>query len=199
MNASAERHLALAKEQRLWTSEVAIIFLTTNLRPTKQVLVDMHSKLKRAERVPNWARVFCLCVLAQRFTERREAADGLTVLSSISSEERGAHYAPEIHRLEGELRRWLPSPDIDEIECCFKAALAFARQRETKSLELRAALSLARLWRDQGKCGEAAELLNPINDWFSEGFKMPDLMDAKTLLDHFDLLRTIELKHGNRT
>jgi predicted ATPase len=62
-------------------------------------------------------------------------------------------------------------------------ALDVARRQEAKSLELRAAMSLARLWQQQGKRGAARELLAPIYDWFTEGFDTADLQDAKTLLD----------------
>jgi len=64
----------------------------------------------------------------------------------------------------------------------FERALAVARQQQTKSWELRAAMSLARLWRDQGKLQQARELLAPIYGWFTEGFDTLDLKDA-TLLD----------------
>jgi predicted ATPase len=62
-------------------------------------------------------------------------------------------------------------------------ALAVARMQHAKSLELRAAMSLARLWRDQGKVREAHELLSPVYGWFTEGFDTLDLKDAKALLD----------------
>ena len=101
----------------------------------------------------------------------------------------GAIYAPEICRLEGELLRRLPSPETEQIERCFRAALTLARQRREKSLELRAAMSLARLWRDQGKRVEARELLKPIYDWFTEGLELRDLKNACALLD--DLGRSI--------
>jgi predicted ATPase len=85
--------------------------------------------------------------------------------------------------LEGELKRRLPSPDNGEIESCFQAALMLARQREAKSLELRAATSLSRLWRDQGKRAEARNLLTPVYDWFTEGLDLPDLQNARDLID----------------
>jgi predicted ATPase len=62
-------------------------------------------------------------------------------------------------------------------------AITVARSQSAKLLELRASTSLARLWRDQGKRGEARNLLSPIYDWFTEGFDAPDLRDAKALLD----------------
>jgi predicted ATPase len=68
-------------------------------------------------------------------------------------------------------------------EAYFERALAIARQQQAKSFELRAAMSMARLWRDQGKRAQARALLAPIYGWFTEGFAMPDLKEAKALLD----------------
>jgi predicted ATPase len=84
--------------------------------------------------------------------------------------------------LEGELRRRLPSANTEEIEGCFQAALALARERGEKSLELRAATSLAQFWSDNGRRAEARELLTPVYDWFTEGFDLPDLKNAAALL-----------------
>ena len=67
-------------------------------------------------------------------------------------------------------------------EACFQQALARARRQQAKSLELRAAMSLARLWRQQGKWDEARELLAPIYGWFTEGFDAADLQEARALL-----------------
>ena len=71
---------------------------------------------------------------------------------------------------------------VEEAEVCFHNALDVARHQQAKSLELRAATSLARLWQQQGKRAEARELLTPIYNWFTEGFDTPDLKDAKALL-----------------
>ena len=68
-------------------------------------------------------------------------------------------------------------------EACFDRALAVARQQGAKSWELRAAMSVARLWRDQGKRDEARELLAPVYGWFTEGFDTLDLKEAKALLE----------------
>ncbi|MCZ6861832.1 MAG: hypothetical protein O7I42_16410 [Alphaproteobacteria bacterium] len=70
-----------------------------------------------------------------------------------------------------------------EAEKAFSRTLATVRHQEAKSLELRAATFLARLWQARGKAAEARDLLAPIYDWFTEGFDTPDLKDAKTLLD----------------
>jgi predicted ATPase len=71
----------------------------------------------------------------------------------------------------------------EKAEAYFDRALAVARQQQAKSWELRAAMSMARLWRDQGKPDEARELLTPVYGWFTEGFDTLDLKEAKALLD----------------
>jgi predicted ATPase len=74
-------------------------------------------------------------------------------------------------------------PDALQAEACFQQALAVARRQQAKSWELRAALSLSRLWQQQGKRDAARALLAPIYGWFTEGFDTPDLKEAKALLD----------------
>jgi predicted ATPase len=74
-------------------------------------------------------------------------------------------------------------PDDPDPEVHFERALSVARQQQAKSWELRAAMSMARLWRDQGKPQQARELLAPIYGWFTEGFDTRDLKEAKGLLD----------------
>jgi predicted ATPase len=88
----------------------------------------------------------------------------------------------EVHRTAGEIA--LKSPkDAAKAEAYFERALAVARQQRAKSWELRAAMSMARLWRDQGKRDEARDLLAPVYGWFTEGFETLDLKEAKKLLD----------------
>jgi predicted ATPase len=86
-----------------------------------------------------------------------------------------------LHRLHGELLRIQGSQD-HEIERCYWQAIDLARRQGAKSWELRATLSLCRLWQTQGKQSEAATLLAVIFGWFTEGFDTPDLLEAKTLL-----------------
>jgi class 3 adenylate cyclase/predicted ATPase len=88
----------------------------------------------------------------------------------------------EVHRIAGEIALKSLAPDPERAEAYFDGALAVARQQQTKSWELRAAMSMARLWRDQGKRDEARELLAPVYGWFSEGFDTLDLKEAKELL-----------------
>ena len=89
----------------------------------------------------------------------------------------------EVNRVAGEIALMSPKRDAAKAEAYFECALAVARKQQAKSWELRAAMSLARLWRDQGKAQQARELLAPVYGWFTEGFDTLDLKDAKTLLD----------------
>jgi class 3 adenylate cyclase/tetratricopeptide (TPR) repeat protein len=87
----------------------------------------------------------------------------------------------EVNRVAGEIT--LMSPDAAKAGAYLERAFAVARQQQAKSWELRAAMSLARLWRDQGKVSEARELLAPVYGWFTEGFETRDLKEAKGLLE----------------
>jgi predicted ATPase len=89
----------------------------------------------------------------------------------------------EVHRVAGEIALMSPEPDAVKAEAYFERALSVAWAQEAKSWELRAATSMARLWREQGKRDEAHDLLAPIYGWFTEGFDTLDLREAKTLLD----------------
>ena len=88
-----------------------------------------------------------------------------------------------INRIAGEIALMSPQWPPAEGEAYFECALAVTRQQQVKSWELRAAMSMARLWRDQGKREEARELLAPVYGWFTEGFDTRDLKEAKALLD----------------
>ena len=89
----------------------------------------------------------------------------------------------EINRVAGEIALMLPEADTAKAEACFERALEVARAQQAKSWELRAAMSMARLWRDQGKPDEARKLLAPVYSWFTEGFDTLDLKEAKAFLD----------------
>ena len=89
----------------------------------------------------------------------------------------------EVHRVAGEIALMSPEPDAAKAETYFERALAVARKQQAKSWELRAAMSMARLWRDQGKRDEARDLLAPVYGWFTEGFDTLDLKEAKAMLD----------------
>ena len=92
-------------------------------------------------------------------------------------------YEAEIYRVAGEIALRCPAPHLMKAAEYFEHGLAIARAQQAKSWELRAAMSLARLNRDQGKPQQARELLAPVYGWFTEGFDTRDLKEAKALLD----------------
>jgi predicted ATPase len=89
----------------------------------------------------------------------------------------------ELNRIGGEIALRSPERDTAKAQAYFERALSVAHQQQAKSWELRAAMSLARLWRDQGKAQQARELLAPVYRWFTEGFDTLDLKEAKALLE----------------
>jgi len=88
-------------------------------------------------------------------------------------------FEADVHRMAGEIALKSPEADTARAEAHFERALTVARQQQAKSWELRAAMSLARLWRDQGKVRQARELLAPVYGWFTEGFDTRDLKEAE--------------------
>jgi predicted ATPase len=94
----------------------------------------------------------------------------------------GCWLEAELYRLRGELLLALPDGDPIAVETAFRRAIAVARDQSAKLWELRAATSLARFWRMQGRSIEACGLLTPIYGWFTEGLDTPDLQDAYALL-----------------
>jgi predicted ATPase len=129
---------------------------------------------------------FHLALLAEALALAGKIEEGLAALDdalaqALAFDVRG--WNAEIHRLSGELTSRLPYPDPAKAEDSFRTALAIAREQGTRGYELRAATSLARLWREQGRRGEARDLLAPLYGWFTEGFDTADLKDAKALLD----------------
>jgi predicted ATPase len=135
------------------------------------------------------ARIFDsyhLALLAEALALTGEVDEGIASLDealakSAASGQKGTDV--EIRRLRGELVLQLPRPDPAQAEASFRTALAIAREQGTRGYELRAATSLARLWRNQGRRIEARDLLAPIYGWFTEGFDTADLKEAKALLD----------------
>jgi tetratricopeptide (TPR) repeat protein len=124
-----------------------------------------------------------LWMLAGIHQEQGREADALGAVEAAlaaSAQGRQSFYDAELLRLKGEL---LLSRDEAGAEIFFHRALDVARSQEARSLELRAATEIARLWQRQGKRGEARDLLQPVYDWFTEGFDTQDLKDAKALLE----------------
>jgi class 3 adenylate cyclase/predicted ATPase len=127
---------------------------------------------------------YYFCLLADAHRRANRTNEGLVLLSealSLIDQTDERWFEAEVHRLRGEML--IASGDRDGAEPCFSRALEIARQQQAKSWELRAAMSMARLWRDQGKRDEARNLLAPIYGWFTEGFDTLDLKQAKALLE----------------
>ena len=93
------------------------------------------------------------------------------------------YYESELHRIEGELLLAQATAETYQAEACFVEAFKIAQRQSAKSLELRAAMSLSRLWQRQGKKTEARNLLAEVYGWFTEGFDTADLKQAKALLE----------------
>jgi predicted ATPase/class 3 adenylate cyclase len=182
---------AVAKEQRFALFLAATDLLLASRLSTSGKTAEGHTRARQA--IADYAatgyssrqaeRLALLGYCCERSGEIDEALSLLDrgLETANATDER--FFEAELHRLKGE---WLLShrPALHtEVEGCYQRALAVARKQEAKLWELRASMSLARLWRDQGKRTEARDLLAPIYGWFTEGFDTPDLKEAKALLE----------------
>jgi predicted ATPase len=135
---------------------------------------------------PEHLRPHWLALLAEAYGRAGQPEAGLQVLAEAVTlmATTGLWWSEaEMSRLQGALRLQLVSPDVPQAEACFQQALEVAGRQEAKALELRAALSLSRLWQQQGQRDAARELLAPIYGWFTEGFETADLQEAEALLE----------------
>jgi predicted ATPase len=131
-------------------------------------------------------RPYYLALLAEACTHSEQNAEGLEALAAALArlgKSEVQWWEAELHRLKGELLLQHAVAQPGEAEACFQQALAVARRQQAKSLELRAAMSLAHLWQHQGKRAEAYALLAEVYKWFTEGFDTADLQEAKALLE----------------
>jgi predicted ATPase len=131
-------------------------------------------------------RAYSLALLAEACGNGGTITEGLAVLAEALKvvEETGIHiYDPEMHRLKGEFLLALDPDDAPDAEACFHQAVAIARRHQARSLELRATMSLARLWRRQGRRDEAHAALAAVYGTYTEGFTTPDLVDAAAQLN----------------
>jgi predicted ATPase len=139
-------------------------------------------------------------LLAWAHGKAGQVEDGLRVVAEAlaradSTGDRA--YAAELYRLKGELLVQQHPPDPSQAECCFQQALAIARGQQAKSWELRAAVSLSRLWQQQGQVPAAYKLLAEVYGWFTEGLDTADLQEAKALLE--ELCQLIAGQHSHQT
>jgi predicted ATPase len=132
------------------------------------------------------ARPHFLALLAEAHAVADQAEAGLDILAEALAlvDHTGERYwEAEIYRLKGELLLQQAVSDAPQAEACFQQALAIARRQQAKSWELRAAMSLGRLWQQQGKRQAAYNLLAPVYGWFTEGFDTADLRETQRLLE----------------
>jgi predicted ATPase len=178
---AAEQRLSLTLEPRMLRGAAALV---------GQGAVDEAIAGIR-EGVTNWTRLghtlllpYGLSFLAEGLARHGDRAAALAALQEglATADATGEHlWDAELHRLTGTVR--LAENKLDEGQASLQQAIRIAQAQQAKSLELRAATSLARLWRDQCKKGEARELLAPVYGWFTEGFDTADLKEAKAFLD----------------
>jgi tetratricopeptide (TPR) repeat protein len=128
-----------------------------------------------------WRDVIVLCLVADAFRRTGDVALGLEALDGIAEEHRAGFFASEVERIRGELHLGREAPD--EAERCLRRAIEMARGRSERSLELRAATSLARFLSGTGKRREARRVLAEVYGWFTEGLDTADLVQARALLD----------------
>jgi DNA-binding winged helix-turn-helix (wHTH) protein/predicted ATPase len=130
-------------------------------------------------------RPYRLALLAEAYGQAGQVEAGLEALTEALTQVAATEkrcWEAELHRLKGVLLLQRPSSEITQAEACFQQALAVARRQQAKALELRAALSLSRLWQQRGKRTAARNLIAPIYGWFTEGFDTADVREAQTLL-----------------
>jgi predicted ATPase len=144
---------------------------------------------RRAKGAGNSWNPYRLDLQAEAHDRVGQISEALVLLRAVLEgvkEAGGAWFEAELHRLRGEALLRTEQPEMREAEACFHRALAVAQKQSARWWELRAARSLARLWAHQGPQGQrqrAYDLLAPVYGWFTEGFDLPDLKDAKALLD----------------
>ncbi len=134
-----------------------------------------------AQNVPYWCTL--LADVADRLGHPEDSLQALAEAHTLVEQHEDRWWEAEISRLRGVLLLRQPGTPQAEVEGCFQQAVDVARRQEAKSLELRAATSLARLWQQQGKRDEARQVLGDVYGWFTEGFDTADLQEAKALLD----------------
>jgi predicted ATPase len=173
------QYLAQAMPLRGWALAASI--------PGEEGITQIHQGLAAYRATGATAnRPYYLSLLAKVSAKMGQFSEGLEALAealATVAKSRVRWWEAELYRLRGELLLQHAVAQPEEAEACFQQALAVARRQQAKSLELRAAMSLSRLWQRQGKRDKARQLLAEIYDWFTEGFDTADLQEAKALLD----------------
>jgi DNA-binding winged helix-turn-helix (wHTH) protein/predicted ATPase len=188
----ADAAVELATEQgfTLWAAKGTIHrgWALAMLGKSREGLLDLEEGITAWRATGAAATLpFYYAMKAEAFALQGNTRDGLKRLEeayTLVEQTADRWWEAEIHRLRGVLLLQQSKEKHGEAEAWLRRALDVARRQQAKSLELRAATRLARLWRDQGKPAEARKLLEPVYCWFTEGFETLDLKEARTLLDH---------------
>lgn len=191
--AQAEQSLAISQEQRFRFSLYAAFSrfgrgcALVDRGQIAEGLIDIKEGIAEAQRTDHgYMRPMTLGWLAYAYARAGRIDEALsTVNDALQHVDHvtGRAWQAELYRLKGEFLLALSPQQSTAAEASFLQAIAVAREQQAKSLELRAATSLARLWAAQGKRAEARDLLAPVHRWFSEGFETTDLKNAKAFLD----------------
>jgi predicted ATPase len=186
-----EEVIALADEKGafLWkagvTAFLGCVFALSGKASNAVQMITSGTALWHATGSTVWTPLHLLSLaqahaqVGQMDDARRSIGEAMTAVETT----REKWCEAEIHRVAGETALMSSEPDTAKAEAHFERALAVARQQQAKSWELRAAMSLARLWRDQGKVRQAREVLASVYGWFTEGFDTRDLKEPKNLLE----------------
>jgi predicted ATPase/class 3 adenylate cyclase len=186
-----ERMARLAAEQRMKQHEVTALFargwVLARQGHAHSGLPDLQRGLDGCTELGmRLFEPYHKALIAEAYLEVGDAPLGLQVVEEAMrfAEASGLGYwDAELMRLKARLLMYLSPDATEDVEACYLRALSIARNQRARSLELRAATGLARLWADQDRHAEALDLLAPIYAWFTEGFDTPDLREAKALLD----------------
>jgi predicted ATPase len=188
--ADAASHIATKHDLPLWLGEstVAKGYAEANLGKYAEGVAQLRSGISGLHRIGDWHhRSHWLGLLAATYLQGGADRDAETALGEaldVVAKTQEHYYAPELERLKGEL--FARQGQFDEAAVCFEKALGAAAEMGAKSLELRASMSLARLWSGMGKGAAAYKPLVSTYSWFTEGLDSPDLKDARALLDQLE-------------
>jgi predicted ATPase len=187
-SAQADEILELAREKdsALWTACGIVIQGCSQVGRASDAVQIIASGISaiRSTGLTLWMPVW-LSYLAKAYADLGQFGEAWKFIDEalkVVKTTKEVWYEAEVHRLTGEIAPRSPDHDTVKAEEYFERALAVAREQQAKSWELRAAISMARLWREQGKPQQARELLAPVYGWFTEGFDTLDLKEAKALL-----------------
>jgi class 3 adenylate cyclase/predicted ATPase len=161
------------------------VLALTGKSPDAIQMITLGINAWRSTGASVWMPLF-LSYLARAHAELRHYDDAWRSIGEAMTTMEGTKQfwcEAEIHRVTGEIALASPKPDAAKVQASFERALAVARRQQARSLELRAAMSMARLLRDRGERDQAHDLLAPVYGWFTEGHDTLDLKNAKALLD----------------